>query len=784
MIDNISRIGIKGEFFSNTIEWDISTNNNERLILIYGNNGSGKTTFSKAIYEYKTSVNGTFKNFEEIYFKDKYGNLLNNLNKNNIWSFNDEFIQKNIRIKNSGIDAIIMFGEAIDVDEKIDECNKKLKKINEHKELIDLNKYITPKNPSCIDDAYSLILDCLKKEWAINDKLIKGNARNSSVNDSTIDKIISTTKCKDSISTLKSKFDEKLSLYNSLPKEALIINDRLCLDNKLSNDNYIIDLLKKEINKPIFGELENKIIDELNKKDNFVDLNNTKIVLNNSKICPLCFQSLNEDHRHLIIDAINKIFDEEANNHLNELKSIILNKISSYDFSPFLDIIDNDTKNNINKIVDEINKDIETYTKEICNKEKNVFIPIFINDLKMNEKLNLLENQIKKANKLIDDYNDNILNIDKLKKELILINEQIAFCTIKPLFDKYKNLTNNKSKDENTILDYENEINRIKNKIDELNAKKKNFNLGLQEINDDLQLIFHTRSRLQLVLNDGKYYVKSNGRIIQFNNLSVGEKNVIGLCYFFSLIRNGHSKKDVFSDEMLIVLDDPISSFDFSNKYGIYSYLKKMFMEIFKKNKLTKAIVLTHELETLLNLDKIKGELNFSSIKFKIENQKLIENKFKESIYKNMLIEMVDLVDDNLDSATKIITSENINTTRRVLEAFCSFTYNKKYCCVLNDKDIMSIIENEKLKNYFLVFANRIVLNNESHTEEMIQCFPENMCYDVFSQEEKRQVIKDTLIFIYSLNKIHIKKILKEKSNIVEKIYAEVINELNENVTM
>ena len=95
----------------------------------------------------------------------------------------------------------------------------------------------------------------------------------------------------------------------------------------------------------------------------------------------------------------------------------------------------------------------------------------------MNEKLNLLENQIKKANKLIDDYNDNILNIDKLKKELILINEQIAFCTIKPLFDKYKNLTNNKSKDENTILDYENEINRIKNKIDELNAKKKNFNL-------------------------------------------------------------------------------------------------------------------------------------------------------------------------------------------------------------------------------------------------------------------------------------------------------------------
>ncbi len=66
MIKNISNIVVKGEFFSDEIRWDFTSNNpknDDRLFLIFGENGSGKTTFSKAIFEYKKYNDGRTKKF-------------------------------------------------------------------------------------------------------------------------------------------------------------------------------------------------------------------------------------------------------------------------------------------------------------------------------------------------------------------------------------------------------------------------------------------------------------------------------------------------------------------------------------------------------------------------------------------------------------------------------------------------------------------------------------------------------------------------------------------------
>ena len=72
MVDKIFSVIVKGEFFTEPIEWNFeSTKADDRLFLIYGNNGSGKTTFSKAIFEYKNSVNNIFENFEYVIFKDQ-----------------------------------------------------------------------------------------------------------------------------------------------------------------------------------------------------------------------------------------------------------------------------------------------------------------------------------------------------------------------------------------------------------------------------------------------------------------------------------------------------------------------------------------------------------------------------------------------------------------------------------------------------------------------------------------------------------------------------------------
>lgn len=54
MVDNILCVTVKGEFFTEPIEWNFeSTNADDRLFLIYGNNGSGKTTFQKLFLNIK-----------------------------------------------------------------------------------------------------------------------------------------------------------------------------------------------------------------------------------------------------------------------------------------------------------------------------------------------------------------------------------------------------------------------------------------------------------------------------------------------------------------------------------------------------------------------------------------------------------------------------------------------------------------------------------------------------------------------------------------------------------
>ena len=50
--------------------------------------------------------------------------------------------------------------------------------------------------------------------------------------------------------------------------------------------------------------------------------------------------------------------------------------------------------------------------------------------------------------------------------------------------------------------------------------------------------------------------------------MSLGERNIIALCYFFTQILSNQDIGKLYQDEELVVIDDPISSFDFENKVG------------------------------------------------------------------------------------------------------------------------------------------------------------------------------------------------------------------------
>ena len=175
----------------------------------------------------------------------------------------------------------------------------------------------------------------------------------------------------------------------------------------------------------------------------------------------------------------------------------------------------------------------------------------------------------------------------------------------------------------------------------------------------------------------------------------------------------------------------------------------------------------------MMLLDKIRADIDYTRKIFRIDNKMLVPYDIKDSLYVNMLNDVID-VTSNSD-----IPAENINTTRRILEAFSFFVYRKKLTEFAKDNDIFNSISNDKIRRYLSNSVYRFVLNAESYMEERIQAILESICYDTWTDDERRQTIKDVCIIIYSLNKLHLKKLLTDdRYSIVEGWYNDLENNL------
>ena len=56
---------------------------------------------------------------------------------------------------------------------------------------------------------------------------------------------------------------------------------------------------------------------------------------------------------------------------------------------------------------------------------------------------------------------------------------------------------------------------------------------------------------------------------------------------FLTLILENTSEINEFKEEIFIVLDDPIYSFDMENKVGLFTFLRMMFNKIMKNNEMS-----------------------------------------------------------------------------------------------------------------------------------------------------------------------------------------------------
>ena len=134
--------------------------------------------------------------------------------------------------------------------------------------------------------------------------------------------------------------------------------------------------------------------------------------------------------------------------------------------------------------------------------------------------------------------------------------------------------------------------------VEDLKARKRSVAIAVDSINSCLRYILFSEDRLKIENAEGGYRLLVNGKNVRPCDISEGERNIIGLSYFFTKIFEEKEEALAFKDEYLIVIDDPISSFDFENRVGVFSFLNYKLTAFLVEQKLTRVLILTHELMT------------------------------------------------------------------------------------------------------------------------------------------------------------------------------------------
>lgn len=771
MFNDLQMIKIKGGFFENTTYLELFKNNQDRISFIYGRNGSGKTSISNAILDLK---NSDFSNFEEISLIDPNMREINISNQDcdKIFVFNERFIDSKIRFSSDGMNTIVMFGKQIELDDeikKLSETRENLKIKYEKVKNLD-TEYSEPKNKISPLFYLEKISEKLKNDnsWASREQNIKNLSRKSSVNDSIIKSIVSLPFCKN-IKDLITELDKNISFLSTVSPETSKYNV-LEFNYQIAKDyeEKLKSLLAKKLEKPTLTEREKKIFDAITDGlQNNIDSAKEHFSHEESNYCPYCFQEVSKEYKNRLLSEFDNVLNENVKVHKSELDFMILNKID-YNFSIY-NSLNLTLCNKILGQVDKINKRINIINTIINDKKTNIYTPVSIGNVNIFNDYEILLKLIKKLDIEIKSYNQKVDNISKTIAESCELNKKIARNEIDSDLEIYIEQKEAMYHNKEEMVKLQNQIRELDIELNGLNSQKKNINIALDRINKDLEYIFFEKDRLSLAFENDKYIVLSHKNKVELSKISVGERNAIALCYFFTQILENTDENNEYTNDFLLIIDDPISSFDFENKIGIYSFLRNKLNKILFNNATNKCIVLTHELEAMMNFEKYYSEFKDKGIKISylyLQNKQIqpFNNEIKNN-YTKLLNIMYDYAINPSDTNELIIG----NTMRKVLEAFSTFESKNSIESFMRDEDILGLIPSN-LKEYFQNFMYRLVLNGESHFGESAMIYPESDFFAYISTPEKQITAKNLLCFMYIINPLHIKKQFDNKKDCIENI--------------
>lgn len=248
--------------------------------------------------------------------------------------------------------------------------------------------------------------------------------------------------------------------------------------------------------------------------------------------------------------------------------------------------------------------------------------------------------------------------------------------------------------------------------------------------------------KVELDTDNKNYIIKSTNEnaILTIRDISEGEKNLLALLFFYYELFADNKQQNVKPEIELIIVDDPISSMDDSNKFYILELMKNL-LELSNQQ----IFVLTHSWEDYCNLSygkkawEDKTDKNGVETKSKYATFEIRKSNGKSELYKSYNIEkpynylFKEIYVFSQKSEEELKTECQIyhypNVMRRIFEEWYGFKIGKNITFTSHiQNDVASVFKitsnNEKTKLGLLIKVCNILshsINGSMNPQEIYQ---------------------------------------------------------------
>ena len=673
MIKKINKIKDFGIYY----DYKFSTENTsefKKFNLIYGWNYSGKTTLSRIFrsfelkdipFEFESSQ-FEIENIEGV----KFSHSDIEHNPLQIRVFNSDFIEDNLKWTNESFNPIFILGEDnIEIQRNIEYKKRVFERLKRLKSFHSKNSSVIIKdlNKKKTDESSRIKKDLLK--------IVDAFGRNQF--EKVIDSINENERELSTFILNNDNYGKEFDTYHAKNMKKLL-NENLDFNY---NFNDLIEKVKEQLNEIIVYES----IDELKNNPLLETWVKSGIELHSEDkgTCKFCKNPIKQE----FWDDLTKHFTEEKTLFESTVNKLILdveNRKISIDIEDEANIYNEkkdlylECKIFINEEIEKINILLDSLIVILKDKltklEKieTTDISIPVNDL--NIKIETLVNYIKENNNITSNYSS---LRDESKRKLIYHYTSSFMNTVgyNSKLDRKEKEDENARKAETLIISLDFEIKSLESEISE--SLK-----GAEKINEYLKVFFTKEDiKIEPTESEDNYQLKRYGQVAK--NLSEGEKTAISFAYFMANLENKDYSENSL-DNMIIYLDDPISSLDSNHLINVYAFIKRVLFEA------KQLFISTHNFE-FFNL--IKDWYSEKNNNVNKQNRRREQNG---QILKAIPCEFF-MIKNKFESDRRIAVISNLEKTLKDFKSEYQYLYYLLYN--FNQKDDFTIDELYQINN-------------------------------------------------------------------------------------